>query len=649
MRTQITSVGRKAQQVAKAPAAVYVITQEDIRRSGATNIPDLLRMVPGLVVARINGSTWTVSARGDARQYANKMLVMIDGRSIYGRLFSGVFWNSQDVFLDDVDRIEVIRGPGAVMWGSNAVNGVIHIITKRSQSTQGGLVSLGTGTDDRGIAGFRYGGRLGDRLAYRIWGKFNARAFRDAETAIYRRDVNYTTSDRRLLREFRGSADPAGGDDGRLWRVGFRFDWERSSRDAIVAIGELHGERYSQYTWSLAPGGRLDRQWGQDRPGGGNVLARWTRTASAGEETTLQFWADSSTQRGSLYEVRVNAMDAEAQHRRQLSENNELHLGGGFRATRDSIRNSPFHFLPTLHTDHLWNGVVRDEHQLIAHKLTLSAGLRTEHNDYTGFEFQPSVRMLFTPSKTQSWWVAWSRAVRTPSRVEQDIDALPIGSAEWQGMPVLLQVRGTADFRSERLRATEAGYRYQRRQQWSIDVALFSNRYTRLSSLEAGEFHAQFFPVVDLRQDFRFGNGRYGNSRGAEVSLSSAIRPWWHVHGSYSYLRSRTAVLPGREDLDGPQYAADPSHQASVRSYWNLGRRWQADVMLYGVGRVAQRQVPGYLRADARLSWRPNREQEWSIVAQDLGSHGRLEWEPELFVYAIPTRRAVVLRWVLQF
>lgn len=649
LRTQITTVGRKAQQVAKAPAAVYVITQEDIRRSGATNIPDLLRIVPGLIVARINGSTWAISARGDARQYSQKMLVLIDGRTVYGRLFSGVFWNAQDVFLEDIDRIEVIRGPGAVMWGSNGVNGVISIITKNSQSTQGGLLTLGTGTDDRGIVGFRYGGRAGDGLTYRIWGKFNERHYRDGGTSVFRPNVFYPQTARGVVADLGALSD-----DGELWRTGFRTDWERSARETLTVLGEMYGQKYNQATWVIDAGARVRQLQSRDTPAGGNVLARWTRSASAGEDTTVQFYADRATQVGSLYDLRVVTVDAEIQHRRMLAESNELHIGGGYRLTSDSLTNGPFQFRPGTRSGALWNAVIRDEHQLIARRLTLSAGLRGEHNGYTGFEFQPSVRLLYTPTKAQSIWMAWSRAVRTPSRVEADTDALPIGvytssNPALRGAPILLQVRGSQSFAAERVAASEAGYRYQRRQLWSLDVAAFYNRYTRLSSLDYGPFRFSTTPVLDLRQDVVFANRRVGSGLGGEIALASTPRTWWRLHGSYSYLRSRSDRAPGAQGLVGRQTGLDPAHQAKLQSFWNLGRRWQADVSLYGVGRVVERQVPGYLRADTRVSWRPARNQEWSLIAQDLFNHGRMEWDPDLYVYAIPTRRAVILRWTIQF
>jgi iron complex outermembrane receptor protein len=324
-------------------------------------------------------------------------------------------------------------------------------------------------------------------------------------------------------------------------------------------------------------------------------------------------------------------------------------VGGGYRLTSDSIDSVPFRFRRPSRTDGLWNGVVRDEQQYFGGKLTVSAGLRGEHNAYTGFEFQPSVRLLFAPTKQQGWWLAWSRAVRTPSRAEHDTEALPIGYVKLPEMAVLLQVRGNTGFLSERVRTTELGFRFNRRQRWSADVALFRTRYTRLNSAEKGELYFQMNPVPDIRQDVVIMNGRQGVSWGGEASLSWDVTPWWRLHGSYTHLKTYIDHAPGYLGIDAPSYGQDPERQLKLRSLWNLGRRIQFDTSIYGVDRVRQRYLPGYARVDGRLSWRPTRMQEWSLVGQDLFNNGRLEWQPDLYVYAIPTRRAVVCRWTFQF
>jgi len=237
-----------------------------------------------------------------------------------------------------------------------------------------------------------------------------------------------------------------------------------------------------------------------------------------------------------------------------------------------------------------------------------------------------------------------------PRRGERDLQQLPLGLSSFQQLPVLLQVRGNQAFLSERVHATEAGFRWQHRQRWSVDLALFHNRYTRLASLEPGQLHIEWRqPVPDIRQDLIFSNGRQGVNCGGELSLSANLRPWWRLLGSYSYLNTVSDRATNFAGVDGRLTRMDPAHQAKLQSHWNLGQRWQADVSLYAVGRVVQRPVPGYLRADTRLSWRPSRIQEWSFITQDLFNNGRLEWQPELFIYAIPTRRAVLLRWTFQF
>ena len=316
---QVTSVGRKAQQVAKAPAAVYVITQEDIRRSGATNIPDLLRIVPGMMVARINAKTWAISSRGGTAQSANKMQVMVDGRTVYNRLFSGVFWDAQDLLLEDIDRIEVIRGPGALMWGSNAVNGVIHIITKSTRDTQGSLLTLGGGNEERVFSGFRYGGKIGERFSYRVWGKQNYRRFYFDGAQLYRRNSFQIPGEARVV------SDGSGQDqDGMTLRAGFRMDWQKSPKDSLMLSGMLYGNSTSLESWIMQPGAIVQRLRSDESAPGGNLLARWVRSSSADSETSIQFWADRSRRSVPSYAIRLDAMDAEVQHRRMLSENNEF-------------------------------------------------------------------------------------------------------------------------------------------------------------------------------------------------------------------------------------------------------------------------------------------------------------------------------------
>ena len=642
---QVTSVSRKAQQVANAPAAVYVITQEDIRRSGATTIPDVLRIVPGLNVARINGNTWAISARGGAGQFANKMQVMIDGRPVYNRLFSGVFWDTQDLLLEDIDRIEVIRGTGAVMWGSNAVNGVIHIITKSTRDTQGSQATIGTGNEERAFASYRYGGKVGERLEYRVWGKENYRRFYAPGSGLFRRNPIETPGQQQRFNE--GSAD----DQGTLnHRLGFRLDWQKSNRDSIQMSGMAYRNDSSMENWLLDQNAVSRRVRVDEDAGGANLQLRWVRTHAHGAETSFQFWGDRTRRESELYTIRLDALDFEVQHRRALSETNEISIGVGTRWTKDYlVSGEGFRFGTPSRTDNLSNLMIRDEMQWFRQRLTLSLGARAEHNDYTGFEWQPSVRLLFNPNKSHSIWGAWSRAVRTPSRSEHDAASIALGQTTFQGMPIQINYRGNRNFASERIDETAAGYRYQRRNHWSVDVTAFHARDKRLASLEFGALNFNPGPPAEILQAVYAGNGRTGTRKGIEVAASGSVRSWWKLHGSYSFLSSESDALATSTDPRRHVAQADPRHQFKMRSLWNLSHRWQWDVSLYRISEIAPFEIPGYLRIDTRLGFKPVRTQDLSFIVQDWMNQRRLEYPSELYGYSVAVRRSMLVRWTVRF
>jgi iron complex outermembrane recepter protein len=332
LNVPVTSVGRKAQRVATAPAAVYVITQEDIRRSGAQTIPDLLRIVPGLTVARINAYSWAISARGGLGQYANKMQVMIDGRSVYNRLFSGVYWDTQDLLLEDIDRIEVIRGTGAVSWGSNAVNGVIHIITRSAKATQGSIVVAGTGSKERLFGAYRYGGQIGEKLFYRVWGKHYSRDFYSPNASLLRQSNVTESGDRSVTSDSTNYSQ-----DGSTSRFGFRMDWQPTRRDQIQAQGMIYDSDLNVLTWTFnRQFVATQRRDGENAPGGSFQFG-WTRAHDNGGETTLQWFGDRSTRESGTQRLRLDMSDFQIQHRRPLGENHELSIAAGARLTTDSL------------------------------------------------------------------------------------------------------------------------------------------------------------------------------------------------------------------------------------------------------------------------------------------------------------------------
>lgn len=403
MNTKVTTVSRKPQQLANAAAAIHVITQEDIRRSGATSIPEVLRLAPGVQVARIDANKWAISIRGFNGRFATKLLVLMDGRSVYSPLFSGVFWDLQDTVLADIERIEVIRGPGAALWGANAVNGVINIITKSSAETIGGHVNFGGGTEERSFATARYGMSLSEATNLRVYGKY---VDRDAQ------------------------ADAAGNrahDNWHTTRGGFRLDSQDRDGDLLTFQGDyLDGKRgetaqISQLPTPLDPA--VSHSVNLENPvSGGNLLARWQRNLSATSSFSGQLYYDHATLNAFNTRAKTDTFDLDFQHRFACGSKQDIVWGLGFRFGHDEIDNSfTINFLPAERDSQLYSAFVHDEIALVPEYLSLILGSRFEHNRYSGFEIQPNGRLLWTPDPHHTVWASVSRAVRTPSRGEQDI------------------------------------------------------------------------------------------------------------------------------------------------------------------------------------------------------------------------------------
>lgn len=606
MNLEVTSVSKKEQKLAQTPAAVYVITQEEIRRSGMTSVPELLRRVPGLDVARIDGSKYAISARGFNGRIANKLLVMIDGRSIYSPETSGVYWEVQDLMLEDIDRIEVIRGPGGTMWGANAVNGVINIITKRAQETQGGLIVAGGGTEDKGFGSTRYGGKIGDNAAYRVYGKYFNR---------------------------RGLADLSGGDanDGHnALRGGGRLDWSLTDRDSLTLVGDIYHSnlRENPTAVSLAAPFAPPR----NRPGefsGGSLLGRWARVFSERSDMELQLYFDRFCR--DIFEIggSIDTFDASFQHHVAIGKRHDIVWGLGSRLVRhasDDDNAAPYRFAPLKESSQLVSVFAQDEITLVKDKLRLVLGTKIEHLDELRdvseeFNAEPSVRMTWTPQSHQTIWAAVSRAVRTPARSDTDIRGSIAAFPGPDGTPNILAFFGNQNFKAETVLAYEAGYRVQPNSRLAFDSAMFYNVYDRLQTFEPG---AAFFeadpqpahviiPVV-------FSNLMRGKTYGVETSANLNVNKFWRVAGSYSLLRMQ--LHPYAESLDGDSKQAtegsSPQHQFQLHSYLRLPRNVELDASLYHVSQLRYSQVPSYARLDVRLGWRIGEGLELSAVGQNL-------------------------------
>jgi len=573
MNLEVTTVLRRPEKLTEAPSAIQVITQEEIRRAGATSLPEALRLAPNLQVAQVDSRQWAISARGFNNGLANKLLVLIDGRTVYTPLYAGVFWDVQDTLLQDIDRIEVISGPGGTLWGANAVNGVINVITKPAKETQGVFLEAGGGTELRGFGGLRYGGALTPELHYRVYGKYF-----DRDSSVLSNGLDATNQSH-------------------MGQGGFRLDWDATNNNLLTIQGDLYEGRTAQ------PG------TDDSELSGGNVLSRWSHSFSENSSLQLQLYYDRTRRHmPGTFSEDLATYDFDAQHRFPLGDRNDLVWGLGCRLIEDHVGNSAaLAFLPAHKTLHLYSAFVQDEITLIEDRLHLTLGSKFEHNDYTGFEFQPSGRLAWTPTERQVVWAAISRAVRTPSRIDRDF-YIP-------GTPPFLLAGGT-NFVSEELLAYELGYRVQLSRKLSLSVAGFYNDYDHIRSLRPGSV-------------FVFANDLKGESYGVETVGTYQLMNWWRVRAGYTYLHKNIFVKAGGVDFNhGTAEGDDPEHQFLFRSSMDLPGHLEFDAAIRYVDSLPAPHVPGYIGLDLRLGWRPIKNLEMSIVGQNLLDERHPEFGP---------------------
>jgi iron complex outermembrane receptor protein len=622
MNIEVTSVSKREEKLFQSAAAIYVITQEEIRRSGLASIPDLLRLVPGLDVARIDGTKWAVSARGFNGRFTNKLLVLIDGRSVYTPETSGVYWEAQDVLLEDIERIEVIRGPGGTLWGANAVNGVINIITKHSRDTQGSLVTTGGGSEERGFGSARYGGKISEKAGYKVYGKyFNRRGLLDA-------------------------AGDSANDGQQALRGGGRLDWELTERDSLSLQGEIYRTNLRETVTNISPAAPFAPH--TNTAGvftGGHVLGRWTRTLSKGSETALQFYYDRFNRDVFDLQESISTLDLDFQHHFAMGQRHDIVWGLGYRMISDGTnRNSanPVQFTPQEKNLRLLSAFAQDEFTLIADRLQLTLGTKLEHDDYSGFEVQPTARLLWTLSNHQTMWGAVSRAVRTPSRADRGIRVNAAAFPVAGGTTAILALLGDENTTSEVLRAFELGYRVQPARKFALDIATFYNLYDRLQTLEPLRpfFESEPQPphlVVPLR----FSNLMRGETYGLEASANWNATHYWRLSGGYSFLRMQLHRYA--ESLDQVGEGAEgqnPRHQFQLHSFLTLPGHFDLDASLYQTSSRVTDRIPSYTRFDARLGWRVRENVELSVALQNLLDKQHPEFSGVGVLTSQPTRAA---------
>ena len=600
MDIEVTSVAKKERKVADTAAAIYVITQEEIRRSGVTSIPEALRLAPGVVVSRIDANKWSIGVRGFGSRLSRSLLVLIDGRSVYTPLFAGVYWEVQDTLLEDIERIEVIRGPGGTIWGANAVNGVINIITKRAEDTQGLLVNGGGGSEEKGFGGFRYGGKVGPDFSYRAYGKG------------FRRDAQFTPH----VSDF---------DDWHMGQGGFRTDWQLREKDSLTIQGDIYKGKSGQRTTLSSFSAPFSTIVQKDTDFSGmNLLGRWSRTLSETSDLALLFYYDRTFRQEPSFEERRNTVDFDFHHRFKITGRQELTWGLGYRFSKGDTDSIPtIDISPSNRADSLFSAFLQDEIELAKDQLRLTIGSKFEHNDYSGFEFQPSVRLLWTPSPQHTLWTSISRAVRTPSRVEHD---LALTASLNPVLPVFAQLVGSNDFVSEKILAYELGYRVAPTDQLFIDAAAFYNRYSDLLSFEPA---ASFVgPSGGLIFPFVLDNKSKANVYGIELAADWRWMDWWRLRAAYSYLQIHLSRKPGSADpiTEASTEGSSPHNQVSLMSFINLPANLQLDGVFRYVDNLPSQNVGRYFNIDLRLGWHATKNLELSLVGQNLLYGHHAEW-----------------------
>ena len=594
---EVTITSKEPVTIARAPAAIYVLTSEDIRRSGATSIPEALRLVPGVEVARIDSNKWSLGVRGFAGRLSRSVLVLIDGRSVYTPLFAGVYWEVQDTLLEDVDRIEVIRGPGGTIWGANAVNGVINIVTKNSKDTHGMLVSAGGGNVDQGFVNFRIGsGNKDKNFNYRIYGKGFTRG------SEFHSDG----------REF---------DDWRIGQGGFRTDWNPNERDTLTIQGDLYegtaGQRVAITSYSPPSITNVEQA---AKLAGGNLMGRWKRDLATGSDIQVQAYYDRTNREDvSLAEAR-NTFDVDLLHHFGLPRGQDFIWGVG---ARFSVGNAT-QVVPTVvitpnqFTDKLYSAFIQDEIPIVQNRLSLTVGSKFLHNNYSGFDIQPSARLLWTPRQQHSLWASVTRAVRTPSRVEEDLQLTGLFTST---PPVFFRLATDRDFASERLLSYETGYRGLVRRYLYLDIATFYNHYDNLLSIEPGTpFSETTPPPTHFVIPFLFRNGLSGDTSGIEIATDWTPFRSWRLKSSYSYLNLDLRKSAGSLDPSTVSSTenSSPRHQVVIQSFLQLSKNLDLDLTYRYVSALPAQSVRSYSTADLRFGWHIGEGLEISIAGQNL-------------------------------
>lgn len=585
----VSTVERKQSTVGRTPAAVFVINREMIRRSGARYVPEVLRMVPGVQVAQIDANKWAVSIRGFNSRFANKLLVQVDGRSVYNPLFGGVFWDAQGLLMEDVERIEVIRGPGGAVWGDNAVNGVINIVTRAAKDTHGTFLEAGGGNTEQAFAAIRHGGAISENADLRVFGQWSER---------------------------NSFESPTNHDAWRTGQVGARLDWKLDQYDSFTLQGDFYnGEGGTLSAFAAAAPAFVGLQAYDEKIAGGNILFRWNRKLSADSDWQLQTYYDQTSRHfvgaGSTYER--STYDIDFQHRFQANRNHEFVWGGSYRAYRDELEPQAFFLSATPQRAHydVVGAFVQDTINLIDDRLSLTVGTKLSHNDYTGGEIQPSARLLWSPSDRASGWLAASRAVRTATRLTRDSQVTIPATGVLAPAGVFPIINGSQGIEAEDVFALEAGFRHQPVAEFSWDAAVFWNRYEDVVGLGAPGTPG-FDPATGFFVPVSFANSGHAETYGFELASTMQLHDDWSLQAGYSFLKMNFdgSILGNATD--------SPSHTYSLQSLHHLADNVQMDLTWRFVDSLAAQGVDSYSSFNARVAWQPTDHLDLFVMGTNL-------------------------------
>ncbi len=638
---KVTSVSKKQQRLDESAAAIFVITSEDIQRIGATSIAEALRIAPGVQVAKMDSNKWAVSSRGFNGQFANKLLVLMDGRSIYTPSFSGVYWESQHTVMQDIDRIEVIRGPGAALWGANAVNGVINIITKSAAQTQGSYAQITAGNEDEAMVDLRYGGRLTGSIAARGYLSFAERG------------SSYGT-------ELGGGA----GDDWKTMQAGFRIDGKLGTGNWTLQ-GDIYDNDKNQIIRNqfldpfdpannppnpLSPYVDLNIPDRVDSEGH-NLLGRWETNLSARSVLTTQLYLDHTERDEFLLGQKQNTVDLDIQHAYTGIAGHQIIWGAGYRSLDESYRGTPSGAIPDQDSE-LYNLFLQDEIALLENKLRLTLGAKLERTAYSETEFQPNIKMLWLPKPGTTLWASISRAARTPSTMER---RGVITTAIIPTIPLQVTVNGNDGFESEDLTAFEVGYRVQPSEATSLDIALFSNQYSNVATYEIVELISfpnpadPFGAPLLVPTKLNFDNKMDATSQGVELVFDWYVQKGWRLQSSYSWLSIDADKDSSSSDnfADAVAENSSPEHQVTIRSIYDFSERFSFDLWVhyYDELKVTSLSNTGsisdYTSLNLRLNWRPTEALEFSVVGHNLTDGRHPEFVGETYITHTEVERSI--------